>query len=100
MPHTTDWDNMEWDEELGEFVQKKDDSASGDDTVETKDSNGTVLQNGDFVLLTKDLDVKGSSLNLKRGTKVKIKLVGDPDNIECKQGKSTLVLKTCFLKKA
>lgn len=96
----TDWDNMEWDEALGEFVQKKDDSASDEEVVETKDSNGNVLAKGDSVILTKDLDVKGCSLNLKRGTKIKnIKLIGDPDNIECKIGKSTLVIKTCFVKK-
>ncbi len=96
----TDWDNMEWDEERGEFVPKNnsDQGASG---VETKDSNGNVLAQGDAVMLIKDLDVKGSSLNLKRGTKIKnIKLIDDPDNIECKVGKSTLVLKACFLKKA
>ncbi len=68
----------------------------------TRDSNGTLLHDGDSVTLIKDLKVKGSSETLKRGTLVKnIRLTGDPDEIECntKQVKG-LVLKTAFLKKA
>ena len=68
---------------------------------ETKDSNGTLLNDGDLVILTRDLKVKGSSINLKRGAKIKnIRTIGDPDNIECRIGKSTIVLKTQFIKKA
>lgn len=67
---------------------------------ESKDSNGNVLNDGDSVQLIKDLKVKGSSLNMKRGTIVKnIRLTNDPEEIECRDGRSTLVLKTCFLKK-
>lgn len=67
----------------------------------TKDSHGTILQDGDSVQLIKDLKVKGSSTILKRGNIMKnIRLTGDPEEIECRDGKSTLVLKTCFLKKA
>ena len=69
---------------------------------ETRDSNGTILNDGDSVTLIKDLKVKGTSETLKRGTLVKnIRLTGDPDEIECntKQVKG-LVLKTAFLKKA
>lgn len=66
----------------------------------TKCSNGKVLENGDTVLLTRDLDVKGSSLNLKQGTALeKIKLTGDPAYIDCRIGKSTLAIKTEFVKK-
>jgi len=69
--------------------------------METKDCNGAILENGDSVLLSKDLKVKGCSLNLKRGTVVKkIKLTSNPDEIECKIGNSQIVLKTCFIKKA
>jgi protein PhnA len=71
-------------------------------TDETRDSNGTLLSDGDSVTLIKDLKVKGTSETLKRGTLVKnIRLTGDPDEIECntKQVKG-LVLKTAFLKKA
>ena len=68
----------------------------------TRDSNGTILNDGDQVTLIKDLKVKGTSETLKRGTLVKnIRLTGDTGEIECntKQVKG-LVLKTAFLKKA
>lgn len=69
--------------------------------METKDSNGNILETGDSVLVIKDLDVKGCSLKLKRGTVIKkIKVIDKPEEIECKIGKAQLVLKTCFLKKA
>ncbi len=69
--------------------------------MDTKDSNGNVLQDGDSVQLAKDLKVKGSTLNLKRGTVVKgIRLTDDNEEVECRIGKATIVLKSCFLKKA
>ena len=68
--------------------------------METKDSNGNVLNNGDSVTVIKDLKVKGTSSTLKRGTKIKgIRLTDDEDAVECRIGKSTIVLKTMFLKK-
>ena len=64
---------------------------------ETKDSNGNVLKDGDSIQLIKDLKVKGSPLNLKRGHVFKkIRLTNSPEEIECKEGRSTIVLKTCF----
>jgi len=69
--------------------------------METKDSNGNVLSDGDSVQVIKDLKVKGSSQMLKRGTVFKkIRLTSDEGAVECREGKTTLVLKTCFLKKA
>jgi protein PhnA len=69
--------------------------------MDVKDSNGTILLDGDSVSLIKDLKVKGSSITLKRGTVIKgIRLTYDEEEVECRQGKSTIVLKTCFLKKA
>jgi len=66
-----------------------------------KDSNGTPLQEGDTVTLIKDLKVKGSSSVIKRGTVVKnIQLTNNEDEIEGRVEKSTMVLKTMFLKKA
>ncbi len=103
MADYNEWDNVVWDDEKGEFVPVGDagDDSSTEEVIETKDSNGKVLEAGDTVILTKDLDVKGAALNLKQGAKLKkIKLIGDPENIECKIGKSTLVIKTCFVKKA
>ncbi len=67
----------------------------------TKDSNGNELNDGDSVQVIKDLKVKGSSQTLKRGKIFKkIRLTSNEEQVECKDGKSTLVLKTCFLKKA
>lgn len=67
-----------------------------------RDSNGAELHQGDNVTVIKDLKVKGSSDVLKRGTLYKgIRLIeDDEENIEVGSGKATLVLKTCFLKKA
>ena len=71
-------------------------------TDDVRDSNGTILKDGDSVTLIKDLKVKGTSVTLKRGTLVKnIRLTDDPDEIECNAEKvKGLVLKTAFLKKA
>lgn len=77
---------------------------SGDSEAETdsvpKDSNGTELLDGDAVTVIKDLKVKGSSMVIKRGTKVKsIRLTDEPTEVDCKIDGSSIVLKTCFLKK-
>jgi protein PhnA len=66
-----------------------------------RDCNGQQLLNGDTVVLTKSLDVKGSTLNAKLGTVVKnIRLV--PDNTEQIEGKiegQTIVILTKYLRK-
>ncbi len=65
-----------------------------------KDSNGAELMDGDSVTVIKDLKVKGSSMVIKRGTKVKsIRLTENPEEVDCKIDGSSIVLKTCFLKK-
>lgn len=70
-------------------------------TEETRDSNGTTLNEGDSVQVIKDLKVKGSSITLKRGKLIKnIRLTADTDEVDCKVDGSNIVLKTCFLKKA
>ncbi len=69
--------------------------------METKDTNGAVLKEGDSVTVIKDLKVRGSSSIIKRGTMVKnIRLTEDSSEIEGKVDKSVMVLKTEFLKKA
>ncbi|OON67846.1 PhnA protein [Hymenobacter sp. CRA2] len=69
--------------------------------METKDSNGNLLNDGDAVTLIKDLKVKGSSQTLKRGTVVKnIRLTNSPAEVEGRAGGSMMVLRTEFLKKA
>jgi protein PhnA len=68
--------------------------------MNAKDSNGNPLADGDSVHVIKDLKVKGSSITLKRGKIFKnIRLTDNEEEVECREGKSTLVLKTCFLKK-
>jgi len=66
----------------------------------TTDSNGNELNDGDTVMVIKDLKVKGMSTTLKRGSQIKgIRLTGNADHIECRIGKATVVLKTEFMKK-
>lgn len=69
--------------------------------MEVKDSNGTLLNDGDSVTLIKDLKVKGSSAVLKRGTLVKnIALTDNDEEVEGRVNKVQMVLRTEFLKKA
>ncbi len=77
------------------------DKSSGESVRLTKDSNGTVLLDGDSVTLIKDLEVKGANFTAKRGTLVKnISLTSNPEHIEGKVNGTHIVLLTCFLKKA
>lgn len=66
------------------------------------DSNGNELQDGDTVIVIKDLPVKGSSKPVKAGTKVKnIKLTDGDHNISCKvDGFGAMGLKSEFVRKA
>lgn len=67
------------------------------------DSNGNLLQNGDSVIVIKDLPVKGAPKPVKSGTKVKnIRLrPGSDHNIDCKiDGFGAMALKSEFVKKA
>lgn len=75
-------------------------AGQGGSDLTVKDSHGSPLSEGDSVQVIKDLKVKGGSSDLKRGTLIKkIHLIGDSEAIECRVDGSTLVLKTCFLKK-
>ena len=67
-----------------------------------KDSNGNALGDGDTVTVIKDLKVKGTSLVVKVGTKVRnIRLVEGDHNIDCKiEGIGPMKLKSEFVKKA
>lgn len=66
-----------------------------------RDANGNILQDGDTVTVIKDLKVKGSSLVVKVGTKVKnIRLVDGDHDIDCKiDGIGAMKLKSQFVKK-
>lgn len=75
-------------------------AADDDAAPVVKDANGNVLANGDSVVLIKDLRVKGSSITLKVGTKVKsIRLVGGDHEVDCKMDAGSFMLKACYLRK-
>lgn len=70
--------------------------------IQSKDCNGNILNEGDDVHLIKDLKVKGTTVKIKTGTKVKnISLTLDPEEVECRvpKIKGITVLRTEFLKK-
>ncbi|MEX6504071.1 zinc ribbon domain-containing protein YjdM [Pseudomonas zhanjiangensis] len=75
--------------------------APGDDAKVIKDSVGNVLQDGDTITVIKDLKVKGSSLVVKVGTKVKgIRLCDGDHDIDCKiDGIGAMKLKSEFVRK-
>ncbi len=75
--------------------------AAGDAGV-VRDAVGNVLQDGDTITVIKDLKVKGTSLVVKVGTKVKnIRLVDGDHDIDCKiDGIGAMQLKSEFVKKA
>ncbi|WP_061242053.1 zinc ribbon domain-containing protein YjdM [Ectopseudomonas composti] len=74
---------------------------AGDDARVIKDSVGNLLQDGDTITVIKDLKVKGSSLVVKVGTKVKnIRLVDGDHDIDCKiDGIGAMKLKSEFVRK-
>ena len=75
--------------------------AAADDDKVIKDSVGNVLQDGDTITVIKDLKVKGSSLVVKVGTKVKgIRLCDGDHDIDCKiDGIGAMKLKSEFVRK-
>ncbi len=77
------------------------DGAAQSEVKVVKDAVGNLLQDGDSVSVIKDLKVKGSSLVVKVGTKVKnIRLVDGDHDIDCKiDGIGAMKLKSEFVKK-
>jgi protein PhnA len=67
-----------------------------------RDANGNLLADGDAITVIKDLKVKGSSLVVKVGTKVKnIRLVDGDHDIDCRiDGIGPMKLKSTFVRKA
>jgi protein PhnA len=74
---------------------------TADETRIIKDAVGNVLQDGDTVTVIKDLKIKGSSLVVKVGTKVKnIRLTEGDHDIDCRiDGIGAMGLKSEFVKK-
>lgn len=77
-------------------------SLEGEEDAAVRDCNGNELHDGDSVVVIKDLKVKGSSLVVKAGTKVKnIRLVAGDHDIDCKiEGIGAMGLKSEFVRKA
>ena len=80
-------------------------TAVEEDAAEQKvfrDANGNTLQDGDSVTVIKDLKVKGSSLVVKVGTRVKnIRLVEGDHDIDCRiDGIGAMKLKSEFVRKS
>lgn len=84
-----------------EWNTKEVENETNDDAFIVKDSNGNILQNGDTVIVIKDLPVKGASKSIKVGTKITgIRLVDSDHNIDCKvPGFGSMGLKSEFVKK-
>jgi len=89
------------DEETLEWAKAEEAPEEAGEAIVHKDANGNILQNGDSVVLTKTLDVKGSSLSAKLGTVVKnIRLVVDnPEQIEGRVEGQLIVILTKYLRK-
>ncbi len=83
-----------------EWSQHADDTPADENVI--KDANGNPLADGDTITVIKDLKVKGTSLVVKVGTKVKnIRLVGGDHDIDCKiDGIGPMKLKSVFVKKS
>lgn len=94
-------DMMYLEDEILTFARAMGDDQD-EDTPKHRDSNGTELQNGDNVVLIKDLDVKGANFTAKRGTAVRrISLVHDnPEQIEGKVDGQHIVILTKYVKKS
>jgi protein PhnA len=73
-----------------------------DVAIKVVDANGNELQNGDSVIVIKDLPVKGAPKPVKAGTKVKnIRLTSGDHNIDCRiEGFGAMGLKSEFVRKA
>lgn len=88
----------EWNpEESNETLNTPD----GLDSLVVKDANGNILQDGDTVVLIKDLPVKGAPKSIKAGTKVKnIRLTDGDHNIDCRiEGFGAMALKSVYVRK-
>lgn len=84
-----------------EWSARGSEPAATDEARVIKDAVGNVLQDGDTVTVIKDLKIKGSSLVVKVGTKVKnIRLTDGDHDIDCKiDGIGAMGLKSEFVKK-
>lgn len=94
-------DMMYLDEEALEWAKATGEDEDEEGKIVHKDSNGNILQDGDSVVLIKDLDVKGANFTAKRGAAVhNIKVVWDnAEQIEGRVDGQHIVILTQYVKK-
>ena len=95
-------DDYVYDEVSGEWRPASEVTAAAQgQALEVRDASGTVLADGDSVVLIKDLKVKGAGQTLKQGTVIKsIRLTDNPEEIDCRhEAIKGLVLRTEFVRK-
>ncbi|MCB4769202.1 alkylphosphonate utilization protein [Ancylobacter sp. Lp-2] len=90
-----------YDEATGEWRPASEMKAQAAAASAVRDASGTVLADGDSVVLVKDLKVKGAGQTLKQGTVIRsIRLTDNPDEIDCRHDSiKGLVLRTEFVRK-
>ena len=90
------------DDDTLEWAKASGDDVNPEDLIKHLDCFGATLQNGDNVVLTKSLEIKGATFNAKVGTVVrKIHLVADnPEQIEGRVNGALIVILTKFVKKS
>lgn len=95
-------DMLYLDDETLAWAKSTGEGATTEEAVKHIDSNGSILEAGDTVVLIKDLNVKGANFNAKRGVAVRgISLVADnPEQIEGKINGQQIVILTKFVKKS
>ena len=99
---TQDNDDYIYDEASGEWRPASEVAEAAVTPVgEVRDASGTLLADGDSVVLIKDLKVKGAGQVLKQGTVIKtIRLTDNPEEIDCRYDAiKGLVLRTEFVRK-
>lgn len=95
-------DDYIYDEATGEWMPASEAGKSAATALtEVRDASGTLLADGDSVVLIKDLKVKGAGQTLKQGTVIKtIRLTDNPEEIDCRHDAiKGLVLRTEFVRK-
>ena len=94
-------DDYIYDEATGEWRPASEIAAEKAAQNVVRDAGGTVLADGDSVVLIKDLKVKGAGQTLKQGTVIRsIRLTDNPDEIDCRHETiKGLVLRTEFVRK-
>lgn len=94
-------DDYVYDERMGEWRPASEVAAEAAAANAVRDAAGNLLADGDSVVLTRDLKVKGAGQTLKQGTVIKsIRLTDDPEEIDCRHDAiKGLVLRTEYVRK-